>query len=142
MLNFFIPGNLQNYSFMEKNYLTIPVENVYLAINYYKEYLGFKLINISNNNGIIKGALVRFNNTNILLEKINIQVNKQNLIHIQLNFSEIQMKKLFNEVKEKVRVRKSFNKNEKGINSFAIEDCDGNILNFSGCLDYQLEAIF
>ena len=132
MLKFHFP--MQNpflkRSLNEKN-ISLPAENIILSINYYKEYLGFQLItnNIERNN--IAYALLRFNNQEIILEQaISSERTSPNDVVINLNWNDNQLKQHYNELKQKVKVKKSFSKSKNGCSVFSVVDCDGNILNF------------
>jgi len=129
---------------MKNNIFKLPVENVPLTVNYYKEYLGFKLINGVPKFGQMDFALMQFSNHSLLFEKAtesNIDFNISDIV-LQVNFDDNKMKKLYNNYKQKVRIKKEYSVNEKGISEFSVQDCNGNIITFNGCVDYQLESRF
>lgn len=121
---------------------TIYVDNVTLTVNYYREYLGFKLINTAPKNGNMKYALMSFGKQNILFEEDKTESLKSSFISLNLNLSKEKMHLFYNQLVERVRIYNKFTVNEKGIASFSILDCNGYQINFSGCIDYQLEALF
>ena len=127
-----------------KPFTSITVDNVMLTLNYYKEYLGSKIINNSIKKQNIGYAIIELHNKKIMLqqEAINSSIVSGNEVSFELNYDDSQMKLLYNNYKQKLRIVRSLNKNEKGVSEFSVIDCNGVILKFRGCIDYQLESYF
>jgi hypothetical protein len=145
-MRFLIPNILpDNFILKDKNQIIIPVENVALTVNYYKEYLCFKLINVSPRYGEMQYALMQFGNQNVLFEKATKTIECQDpkpKIQLILQLDEEQISHIYNELKLKTKIYKGIHRDEKGITRFSIQDCNGLILNFSACMDYQFESKF
>ena len=116
---------------MNNNVVILTVENIILSTNYYKEYLGFQLIPNRDDSKNISNALLVFDNQKIKLEQITTSEKKiQNDVVLNFNWNDSQMKKHFNELRQKVKVKRNYSNNKNGISVFSILDCDGNILNY------------
>jgi catechol-2,3-dioxygenase len=116
---------------MNNNIVTLTVENINLSTNYYKEYLGFQLIPNSNDSTNNSNALLVFDTQKIKLEQVaSFEKKIQNDVVLNFNWNDSQMKKHFNELRQKVKVKRNYSNNKNGISVFSILDCDGNILNF------------
>lgn len=120
---------------LESNILGLPVENVRLTANFYREYLGFQLENKIEKTGIVEFASLRFADAKITFcqqenypKKINEEDNKR--INIRLKYHQT-VSSLYERCKEQVRiVNQMMNTNGKPI-EFAVQDCNGFVLNFS-----------
>lgn len=110
--------------------VALPVKNINLSVNYYKEYLGFQLIE-NNERRKINYALLRFYNLELILEQaISSEKEFQNDVVLNLNWNNNQLKQHYFELRQKVKVKRNYSSNKDGISLFSVVDCDGNILNF------------
>jgi catechol 2,3-dioxygenase-like lactoylglutathione lyase family enzyme len=131
MLKFHLP--MQN-PFIKRSQndkvVALPVKNINLSVNYYKEYLGFQLIE-NNERRKINYALLRFYNLELILEQaISSEKEFQNDVVLNLNWNNNQLKQHYFELRQKVKVKRNYSSNKDGISLFSVVDCDGNILNF------------
>jgi hypothetical protein len=108
----------------------IPVENLPLTINYYREYLGFKLVNKTSNY-----ATMRMQDKTVHLESgINKSLEKPT-INIELQYNCKQMNNLFNEYRKKTKILKSLTETTNGFSEFAVLDCNDVEINFKNFLN-------
>ncbi len=125
MQNLFFKRSLINKA------ITLPVENINLSVNYYREYLGFQFISYEGIKNNIACALLKFDDQELILEQV---ISKEKFcsdkIDLTLNWDDKQLKQHYNELKQKVKVIKNYSSNKNGVSLFSILDCDGNILNF------------
>ena len=113
------------------NTLKLYVENVNLTVNYYKEYAGFKLIGRSPKLNLMHSAIMNFQDNILLFEKaenVNHVPNKE--INLQLCLNNMQLKELYDNFKQKIKINYVSFGDGYQINKFSIKDCDGNIISF------------
>jgi hypothetical protein len=116
---------------MNNNTYKIYVENVNLAVNYYRQYLGFKLIESLPGTIYMNSARMHFHKNVLLFEKaedVN-SINNQE-INFQLCFDRLQLKKLYDNFKQKTITKRIAFSDVNQINKFSIKDCDDNIISF------------
>jgi phosphoribosyl-AMP cyclohydrolase len=121
-----LPIGVPKRSFND-NVVILPVENINLSVNYYKEYLGFTLVANNDNDN----ALLQIGNQEIILEQV-VSPDKiyNSEIVLNLNWDETKLKQHYYELRQKVKVKKNYSGNQNGVSLFSTIDCDGNILNF------------
>jgi hypothetical protein len=114
---------------MNNTIVTLPVENIQLSVNYYQEYLGFQLISNNANSNIISNALLVLDDQKIKLEQVVQSKNKlpDNVV-LEFNWNDSQLKQHFDELRQKVKVKRSYSNDKEGYSIFSIMDCDGNTL--------------
>lgn len=120
---------------MSKKIFKFCVDNVPLSVNYYKEYLGFSFVESNQELDHKSSAKMCFKDNVIFFVKSNDTDNFINReITFQVNLTDVQMKQLYNNYKQKLRINNVLINNECEITRFSIKDCDGNILGFESNL--------
>jgi hypothetical protein len=123
---------LRNKNYVRsKSTLKFYVENVNLTVNYYKEYAGFRLIERSQKLNFMHSAKMNFHDNIILFERTeneNLVPNKK--INFQLYLNKSQLKELYDNYKQKIKINHVSFIDGNQINEFSIKDCDGNIISF------------
>jgi uncharacterized glyoxalase superfamily protein PhnB len=125
---------------MNRNIETIPVERVHLTVNYYKEYLGFKLINYVPRVGKMNYALMQIQNKTILFESIDkgkVHGESNKIIDIELNYNGEQMNSLYNNYFQKVKIIKELTKTTRGTLEFTVLDCNNIQIQFKGSNNHK-----